>query len=249
MPISDAVLTLHGSGTSVSTPLTSTVNAASSCAISGTTLTITTMTTGQVAVGMQVLGAGVTANTFITALGSGAGLTGTYTVSQSQTVAGGTALTFAPNTAGDSFCASGSAYSNLEIDFGAPSSGASFPWVPGFPSLTEKGYTAPNAAVGQGGVQFGVHIIVTAPTNLLTSVNFEVCTSSTTAALYSASPNPIAARSLTLAQLQVSGAHYFIPVSGSAVLEFLRVYMALTGTDPTIGTLFMYWGPASGGEY
>jgi hypothetical protein len=248
MPISDAVLTLHGSGTSTSSPLTSTVNAASSCAISGTTLTITTMTTGQVAVGMQVLGPGVTANTFITALGSGAGLTGTYTVSQSQTVAGATALTFAPNTAGDAYCAAGSQYSNLEIDFGVPSSGGSFPWVPAFPSLTEKGYTFPNVPVGQGGVQFGMHIVVTAPTNLLTSVNFEVCTSSTASALVGSSPNPIAARTLTLAQLQVAGAHYFIPVSGFAVLEFLRVYMALTGTDPTIGTLWIYWGPSSGGE-
>jgi len=248
MPISDAVLTLHGSGSSTSSPLTSTVNAASSCAISGTTLTVTTMTTGQIAVGMQVLGPGVTANTFITALGTGAGLTGTYTVSQSQTIAGGTALTFAPNTTGDLYCAAGSQYSNLEIDFGAPNSGGSFPWVSSFPSLNEKGYTFPAVPVGQGGVQFGVHIIVTAATNLLTSVNFEVCTSSTTAALVGSSPNPIAARTLTLAQLQVAGAHYFIPVSGWSVLEFLRVYMALTGTDPTIGTLNIYWGPLSGGE-
>lgn len=249
MPISDAVLTLHGSGTSVSSPLTSTVNAASSCAIAGTVLTITTMTTGQVAVGQQVLGPGVTANTFITSLGTGAGLTGTYNVSQSQTVAGGTALTFTPNTSGDLYLAAGSQYSNLEIDFGPPNSGGSFPWVPGFPSLTEKGYASPNAAVGQGGVQFGVHVLVTAPTNTLTSVNFEVCTSSTASALVGSAPNPIAARVLTLAQLQSPGAHYFIPVIGSAVQEFLRVYMAITGSDPTIGTLFMYWGPASGGEF
>ena len=248
MPISDAVLTLHGSGTSVSSPLTATVNAASSCAISGTTLTITTMTTGQVAVGMQVQGPGVSANTFITALGSGAGLTGTYTVSPSQTVGGGTALTFIPSTMGDAYCAAGSQYSNLEIDFGAPNSGASFPWVPGFPSVTEKGYTFANAQVGQGGVQFGVHIIVTAPANTLTSVNFEVCTSLTASALVGSSPNPIASRVLTLAQLQVSGAHYFIPVAGASVLEFLRVYMAITGSNPTIGTLFIYWGSVSGGE-
>jgi hypothetical protein len=79
-------------------------------------------------------------------------------------------------------------------------------------------------------------------------VNFEVVTSATTNALFNASPNPIAARTLTLAQLQVAGAHYFIPVSGFAVLEFLRVYFLLTGTDPTIGTIYVYWGPSSGGE-
>jgi hypothetical protein len=246
MPISDAVLTLHGSGTSTSSPITTTPNSFTA-AIAGTTLTVSAVATGQLSVGQQITGVGVTSNTFITALGSGAGLTGTYTVSQSQTVGSETMLAY-PVTSGDLYCAAGSQYSNLEIDFGAPSSGGTYPWVPAFPSLTEKGYTFPNVPVGQGGVQFGIHIIVTAPTNLLTSVNFEVVTSATTGALFSASPNPIAARALTLAQLQVSGAHYFIPVSGFAVLEFLRVYFALTGTDPTIGTLFIYWGPSSGGE-
>jgi hypothetical protein len=211
-------------------------------------MTVSAVATGQLAVGQQVTGTGVAANTFITALGTGAGLTGTYTVSVSQTV-GSEAMLAYPVTSGDLYCAAGSQYSNLEIDFGAPSTGASYPWVPAFPSLTEKGYSAPNAAVGQGGVQFGIHIIVCSPTNLLTSVNFEVVTSATTGALIGNSPNPIAARTLTLAQLQVAGAHYFIPVSGWSVLEFLRVYFALTGTDPTIGTLFVYWGPSSGGEF
>lgn len=246
MPISDAVLTLHGSG-ATSGPLTSTANAFTA-SIATTVLTVSAVSTGQLAVGQQITGVGVAANTFIVSLGTGAGLTGTYNLSgASQTVSSEAMLSY-PNTPGDAYCASGSGYSNLEIDFGAPSSGASYPWVPAFPSLTEKGYTFPNVPVGQGGVQFGIHIVVTAPTNLLTSVNFEVCTSSTTAALYSASPNPIAARTLTLAQLQVGGAHYFIPVSGFAVLEFLRVYFALTGTDPTIGTIWVYWGPSSGGE-
>ena len=60
--------------------------AASAASISGTTLTITTLTSGQVDIGQQVFGTGVTANTVITAFGSGAGGTGTYTVNQSQTV-------------------------------------------------------------------------------------------------------------------------------------------------------------------
>jgi hypothetical protein len=210
-------------------------------------MTVSAVATGQLAVGQQVTGAGIAANTFITSLGTGAGLTGTYNVSQSQTVSSETMLSF-PVTSGDVFLQAGSQYSNLEIDFGPPSTGGTYPWVPAFPSLTEKVYTFPNVPVGQGGVQFGIHIIVTAPTNLLTLVNFGVVTSPTTGALIGGAGNPIAAKTLTLAQLQVAGAHYFIPVSGFAVLEFLRVYMALTGTDPTIGTLFIYWGPSSGGE-
>lgn len=246
MPISDAVLTFHGSGTSTSSPLTTTPNSFTA-AIAGTVMTVSAVATGQLYVGQQVTGVGVTANTFIISLGTGAGLTGTYNVSQSQTVSSETMLAY-PVTSGDLYCAAGSQYSNLELDFGAPSSGGTYPWVPAFPSLTEKGYAFPPVPVGQGGVQFGAHIIVTAAANLLTSVNFEVVTSASTAALFNAAGNPIAQRTLSLAQLQVAGAHYFIPVSGASVLEFLRVYFAITGTNPTIGTIFVYWGPSSGGE-
>lgn len=52
------------------------------------TLHITTLTSGEVLVGQQVFGTGVAANTVITALGSGTGGTGTYTLNTSgQTVA------------------------------------------------------------------------------------------------------------------------------------------------------------------
>ena len=248
MPVTDAVAYLHGSGTGAFGPVTSTVNAASSCAISGTTLTITTMTTGQVQVGQTVNGPGVAAGTTITALGSGIGLTGTYTVSVSQTVAGSTALTFAPNVSGDALCAAGSQYSNLELDFGPPNSGSTYPYLPQFPSLSEKVYTFPPEVVGSGGVDSGVHIIVSGVFNLLTSINFQVCTSSATAALYSVASNVIAARSFTLAQLEIPGIHYFIPVAGGAILEFLRFYAALTGTDPTTGTIISWFGPKTGGE-
>jgi len=248
MPVTDALPYLHGSGSTAYGPVTSTANAASSCAISGTTLTVTTMTTGQINIGAVVNGTGVSANTIITAYGSGTGQTGTYTVNNSQTVSSSTALTFSPNTPGDTLCYSGSQYSNLEIDFGVPNSGASYPYLTQFPSLTEKGYTFPPEVVGEGGVVNGIHIVVTGEFNLLTSINFQVCTSSTSGAVYSSSPNPIAARTLTLAQLQVAGAHYFIPVSGASVLEFLRFYAALTGTGPTAGTIVSWYGPKSGGE-
>ena len=54
--------------------------------ISGTTLTVSTMLTGVLAVGMTLVGTGISANTTITAFLSAVGGTGTYTVSNSQTV-------------------------------------------------------------------------------------------------------------------------------------------------------------------
>lgn len=55
--------------------------------ISGTTLTVSAVASGTLAVGQELTGSGVTAGTRITALGTGTGGTGTYTVSASQTVA------------------------------------------------------------------------------------------------------------------------------------------------------------------
>jgi len=54
--------------------------------ISTTTLTVTSVLSGTIAVGQAIFGQGVTANTVITALGTGTGGAGTYTVSASQTV-------------------------------------------------------------------------------------------------------------------------------------------------------------------
>lgn len=58
-------------------------------AISGTTLTVSAVTSGSLAVGQQLAGANVTPGTTITALGTGSGGTGTYTVTPSQTAASG----------------------------------------------------------------------------------------------------------------------------------------------------------------
>jgi len=249
MPMTDSLAYLHGTGTSGGGSITSTPNAFTA-AIAATTgvMTVSAVATGQLAVGQFLYGAGIPSNIYITSLGTGAGLTGTYNTNYTGGAISSESMTSTPNTLGDVYLAAGSQYSNLEIDFGAPNSGGPFPSIPQFPSLTEKTYTFPPEVVGQGGVDMGIHIIVNSATNLLTSVNFEAVTSATTGALFNASPNPIAARTLTLAQLQVVGAHYYFGVQGSAVLEFLRVYMALTGTDPTIGTLSMWYGPRTGGE-
>lgn len=67
-------------------------DAAFTGSIATTTLTVTTMTSGAIRLGMRVAGTGVAAETYITAFGTGAGGAGTYTVSVSQTVVS-TALT------------------------------------------------------------------------------------------------------------------------------------------------------------
>lgn len=54
--------------------------------ISGTTMTVSGISSGFVAMGQVLTGTGVTGGTSITAFGSGTGGTGTYTVSPSQTV-------------------------------------------------------------------------------------------------------------------------------------------------------------------
>lgn len=54
--------------------------------ISTTTLTVSAVAAGSLAVGQVLTGAGITAGTTITALGTGTGGAGTYTVSASQTV-------------------------------------------------------------------------------------------------------------------------------------------------------------------
>lgn len=64
-----------------------TVGAVFTGAIAGTTLTVSSVASGTLYVGQTVQGAGVTANTMITALGTGTGGAGTYTVSTSQTIA------------------------------------------------------------------------------------------------------------------------------------------------------------------
>lgn len=57
--------------------------------ISGTTLTVTEITEGTIAINQALFGLGVTNATVITALGTGTGGVGTYTINQSQTVASG----------------------------------------------------------------------------------------------------------------------------------------------------------------
>jgi hypothetical protein len=67
--------------------------------ISGTTLTVTALTTGSIGIGSVISGTGVTLGTSITGLITGLGGVGTYTVSESQTVSSTTITgTIVPTT-------------------------------------------------------------------------------------------------------------------------------------------------------
>ena len=87
---------LSVSSTTVPTPTVWTGRALTSAitgTIAGTTLTVSAVSAGTVAVGQLLTGAGVSPNTTITFLGSGTGGAGTYTVSPSQSVTDATAIT------------------------------------------------------------------------------------------------------------------------------------------------------------
>lgn len=60
--------------------------AVSSGYIVGTTLTVTTVSSGELTIGQQIFGTGVLPNTVITAILTGAGGAGTYTINNTQTV-------------------------------------------------------------------------------------------------------------------------------------------------------------------
>jgi len=66
--------------------ISSPANAVFTGSTSGTTLTVSSMSSGTIAVGQSLYGIGVSAETVITALGTGTGGVGTYTINLSQTV-------------------------------------------------------------------------------------------------------------------------------------------------------------------
>lgn len=88
----------------VLTSPTTGAGAAFTGAIATTTLTVSAITSGALQVGSVISGVGVTAGTYITALGTGTGGIGTYTISTSQNVssesmtANASSMTFATGT-------------------------------------------------------------------------------------------------------------------------------------------------------
>lgn len=65
---------------------TSNAGAIVTASMSGTTMTVTAVSSGTLYVGQTIQGAGIATQTIITALGTGSGGTGTYTINNSQTI-------------------------------------------------------------------------------------------------------------------------------------------------------------------
>jgi hypothetical protein len=78
--------TSYGPPVTIQEGPTDTASASFTGSFSGTTLTVTSMASGTIYIGMLVTGTGVASNTYITARGTGTGGSGTYVVSQIQTL-------------------------------------------------------------------------------------------------------------------------------------------------------------------
>jgi hypothetical protein len=93
----------------------------------------------------------------------------------------------------------------------------------------------------------GLHIEITGPfygAATLASIRFDVLSGAASQAT-----TIIASRTLTLAQMQVQGAHYFIPLSGFAVQQFLRWNATnAAAVDGFAGSIVSWFGPKTGGE-
>jgi hypothetical protein len=79
-------MTLSGTNITGSPTVTAVNSAAFTGYISGTTLTVTAITSSALALGLVITGSTTSAGTYITAFGTGIGGTGNYTVNNSQTV-------------------------------------------------------------------------------------------------------------------------------------------------------------------
>jgi len=86
-------MTVTGGTISAGTTITAVNTAAFTGYTSGTTLTVTALTSSALALGLVITGSNMTAGTYISAFGSGNGGTGTYTLSQNQSVASGSSGT------------------------------------------------------------------------------------------------------------------------------------------------------------
>lgn len=86
----------NGSVTAQAAGSAAAVGGVMTASIATTVLTVTGVSSGTFKVGQLITGSGVTAGTYITALGTGTGGTGTYTVNISQTVSS-TAITSSAN--------------------------------------------------------------------------------------------------------------------------------------------------------
>ena len=132
--------------------------------VSGTTLTVTLMKSGTIAVGQQLFGLGVTAETIITGLGTGTGGVGTYTINISQTEtsevfnSSATAATFTGSLAGGiltiSAISSGTIYPGQTIQGSTVNAGTVI--------TAYGGNTVLSQSIVTGGSGYAINDIVTA---------------------------------------------------------------------------------------
>ena len=134
---------------------------------SGTTLTVTSITSSIITLGMIITGSNMTAGTYISALGTGVGGAGNYTLSTSQGVASGSSGS-PVNLTGTSYTVSVSQ---------STASG----------SITASGVTATINFATQTGVPFAIGdtIVVTGFTPTVYNGKFSVTASSTSSVSYS----------------------------------------------------------------
>lgn len=112
--------------------------------IAGTTLTVSAVASGALAVGQVISGAGVTAGTKITALGTGTGGTGTYTVDTSQTASSTTI------SAGKAKVAYDSVSGAFTITAGTPGAASAITACAGTAAAALKLTVATGAVLSQG---------------------------------------------------------------------------------------------------
>ena len=150
-----------------------------------------------------------------------------------------------PATPSNVFTSTSSNYSDNEIDFGAVVAGTSYPYIPQFPSATEKGYTFPPEQPGNAGVEQGVHVIIAVAivAGSMTAATINVVSDATSSAT-----DVIASRTFTLAQVETAGIHLYIPVTGPAVLRYLRANFLGVTAACSSGTAWAWYGPKTGGE-
>lgn len=128
-------------------------------AIASTTLTVSAVASGTLAIGQTISGAGVTPGTVITALGTGTGGTGTYTVSPSQTASSTTI------SAGQTTVAYDSQLAAFVISGGTPGATGAVTYATGTSGIhTNLKLTAATGAVLSPGGAAGV------PATAMTSI-------------------------------------------------------------------------------
>lgn len=161
--------------------------------ISGTTLTVTSVTSGRVLQYAELVGPGITEGTYITNTGAGGG-TGAYTISASHTVAAGTSITLqngsplatpvwgTPQEGDGSASTPATASATVSIDLTGATAAAGN-------TLSVMGATLTCVASGAGVNQFNAGSGSTLAANLATAIN-RTTNTSTVAAQATGWPTP-----------------------------------------------------------